>query len=222
MSLILNIDTALDTASVCLANGEEILQLSFNKNQKDHAAWLHTTIAETLKKNGIAANQLEAIGVTIGPGSYTGLRVGLAAAKGLCFALKIPLIAISTLEVIAYSVKNEAENIICPMIDARRMEVFAAVYDKSMNEKIPAHSLIIDETSFASELISGKVLFCGNGSKKLQALITDKNANFSTVVHTASHLAALSMLRYQKKEFADLAYIEPLYGKEFFTPPRKS
>ena len=99
MSLILNIDTALDSASICLTKDEEMVQLAFNENQKDHAAWIHTAIAELLKKNNYTIKQLEAVAVSIGPGSYTGLRVGLAAAKGLCFALNIPLITVSTLEI---------------------------------------------------------------------------------------------------------------------------
>lgn len=222
MSLILNIDTALHTASVCLAKDEKVVQLTVNENQKDHAAWLHCSIAEVLKKNGFIVNQLEAVAVSIGPGSYTGLRVGLAAAKGLCFALNIPLIAVSTLEIVAFAVKEEASNLICPMIDARRMEVFAALYDKSLKEKISAHALIIDENSFTPQLYSDKILFCGSGSKKLQHLITNTNANFSNTGSNASNLAALSFKRFQKKEFADLAYTEPLYIKEFYSPDRKS
>ncbi len=222
MSLILNIDTALDAASVCLAKDEEIIQLAFNENQKDHAAWIHNAIAEMLRNNNAAITQLEAVAVSIGPGSYTGLRVGLAAAKGLCFALHIPLIAVSTLKIVAYAVKQEATDLICPMIDARRMEVFTAVYDRYMQEIIPAHALIIDETSFASLLSSNEVLFCGNGSKKLQQLIKTSNAGFCDTPHNASHLSALSVTRFRNKEFVNLAYTEPLYIKEFYTPDRKS
>jgi tRNA threonylcarbamoyladenosine biosynthesis protein TsaB len=222
MSLILNIDTALELASVCLANDEDIIALAINENQKDHAAWLHSAIAEVLQKNSLNPDQLAAVGVSIGPGSYTGLRVGLAAAKGLCYALKIPLIAVSTLEMMAYAVKDEATGLICPMIDARRMEVFAAIYNKSMQEKVPAQALIIDEPSFAPLFKSSPILFCGNGSKKLQPLVTNANAFFSNTSSNASHLAALSHNHFRKKEFADLAYTEPLYIKEFYSPARKS
>src|SRR6187549_3168290 len=107
MALILNIDTALETASVCLSNGGEVVQLAINQNQKDHAAWLHTAIADLMNKTGYTFQNLEAVAVSIGPGSYTGLRVGLASAKGLCFALKIPLIAVSTLKMIAFAAKQE-------------------------------------------------------------------------------------------------------------------
>lgn len=217
MSLILNIDTALDTASVCLSEDGNVLQLSFSENQKDHASWLHTEIAEQLQKNGNKIKDLDAIAVSVGPGSYTGLRVGLSAAKGFCYALHIPLITINSLMIIASAVKADANDIICPLIDARRMEVFTAVFDKELQEKIPPHAMIVDENSFASFLLSGEVLFCGNGAKKLQPLILNCNALFSNTVADASHLAQLSFNCYNKKEFADLAYAEPLYIKEFYS-----
>lgn len=217
MSLILNIDTALDTASVCLSEDGNTLQLSFSEDQKDHASWLHTEIAELLKKNGNGIKDLDAVAVSIGPGSYTGLRVGLAAAKGFCFALQIPLITVNSLSIIAFAAKNEAVNMICPLIDARRMEVFTALYDKDLVEKIPPHAMILDEKSFATQLLTGKILFCGNGIKKLQPLISDSNAFFSIVTADASHLAQLSFACYTNKEFSDLAYVEPLYIKEFYS-----
>jgi len=221
MSFILNIDTALDTASVCLAQNEEILALAINENQKKQSGWLHQVINELLKKNNLRPNQLDAVAVSIGPGSYTGLRVGLSAAKGLCYALNIPLIAVSTLKMIAFAAKDEADSLICPMIDARRMEVFTAVYDKELQEKMPAHALVIDEKSFA-DMLTSSILFCGNGSKKLQSLISNTNASFSDTVSNASHLSPLSQNCFLKKEFADLAYTEPLYIKEFYSPVRKT
>ncbi len=222
MSFILNIDTALDTASVCLAQKEEILALAINENQKNQAAWLHLAIDEILKKNNLRPNQLDAVAVSIGPGSYTGLRVGLATAKGLCYALHIPLIAVSTLKMIAFEAKDEAASLICPMIDARRMEVFTAIYDKELQEKNPAQALIIDEYSFADILSTSAVLFCGNGSKKLQPLISNNNASFSDNVSNASHLSPLSQNCFFKKEFTDIAYSVPLYIKEFYSPARKT
>lgn len=221
MSLILNIDTALETASVCLSEDGNALQLSSSENQKDHASWLHTAIAELLQKSGYLIKDLQAVSVSIGPGSYTGLRVGLAAAKGFCYALNIPLITVNSLKIIAFAVKEEAIDIICPLIDARRMEVFTAVYDKDLREKISPHALLVDEKSFASFLLSGKVLFCGNGVKKLQPLISNSNALFSYTIADASHLAQLSYNCYNKKEFADLAYAEPLYIKEFYSAGRR-
>ena len=222
MSLILNIDTALDVASVCLTKDEEIVSLAINENHRDQAGWLHLVINEMLINNNVAPNQLGAVAVSIGPGSYTGLRVGLAAAKGLCYALNIPLIAVSTLKMMAFAVKEEATAFICPMIDARRMEVFVAVYDKSLQEKVSPHALVIDQNSFISLLSSSEILFCGNGSKKLQPLIKNNNALFSNTSSNASHLAVLSQICFLKNDFADLAYTEPLYIKEFYSPAHKT
>jgi len=222
MSLLLNIDTALDAASVCLSRDEEILQLISNEKQRDQASWLHNSIAAMMQQNNITINQLQAVAVTNGPGSYTGLRVGLAAAKGLCFALSIPLITIGTLEIMAYAVKEEALYFICPMIDARRMEVFTALYDKSLTERKAGHALIIDENSYAMELHSHQLLFCGNGSKKMQQVVTHSNASFSNTSYNAADLAILACRCFRNQEFANLAYSEPLYIKEFYSPGRKA
>lgn len=221
MSLILNIDTALDVASVCLAKNEEVIAIFFNENQKDHAAWLHHAVADLMQKKGYKINELGAIAISIGPGSYTGLRVGLAAAKGFCYSLHIPLLTVNTLKQIAFAAKDTATGLICPLIDARRMEVFTAVYTNSMEEKIPAHSMIINENSFADLLSTEKILFCGNGAKKLQSLLTNSNASFSTIIADASHLAQLSFPLFINGQFADLAYTEPFYLKEFYTPTGK-
>ena len=221
MSLILNIDTAVDTASVCLAKDNELLQMAVNENQKDHAIWLNTAIADILQKAEYTVNELQAIAVSIGPGSYTGLRVGLASAKGLCYALNIPLIAVSTLKMIAVAAKKKGvtnENMITPMIDARRMEVFTAIYDINLIEVKAAEAMIIDENSFSEMLESNRILFCGNGSKKLQKIIKSPNALFSNTIANASHLAQLSYYNFRNKEFASLAYTEPSYIKEFYSP----
>jgi len=221
MSLILNIDTAVDKASVCLAKDGEMLQFAVNETQKDHASWLHTIIATILKKNKSLITDLNAVAVSIGPGSYTGLRVGLSSAKGLCYALNIPLITIGTLEMIAFAAKEEDTDLICPMIDARRMEVFTAVYDKTLHQIRAPHAMVVDKNSFASLLLSGKILFCGNGCKKLQTIILSKNAMFSPLQGNADHLASLSFNYFLKNEFADLAYSGPLYIKEFYFPVRE-
>ena len=221
MSLILTIDTALDTASVCMAQDGEVVNSVALENQKDQASWLHAAIREMLRKAGYSLNQFEAVAVSIGPGSYTGLRVGLAAAKGLCYALDIPLLAVSTLEIMAWAVKEEATGLICPLIDARRMEVFTAIYDKELKEISSPASMIVEETSFASLLKTQPILFCGNGRKKLEALISNTNAQFTDTSPDASALAQLSYNHFQLKKFANLAYSEPLYLKEFYSPQRK-
>lgn len=221
MSIILNIETAVDTASVCLAKDGEALQLATNENQKDHASWLHVAIAQIIKDAGYVLADVQAVAISIGPGSYTGLRIGLATAKGLCFALKIPLIAVGTLGMMAFAAKNDEGELICPMIDARRMEVFTAVYDKKLQPVIKPQTMLLNENSFAELLSLNKIIFSGNGSNKLQQIISNDNAFFSSVQANASHLAQLSDKSFIKKEFADLAYIQPLYLKEFYSPARK-
>ena len=227
MPLILNIDTAIDTASVCLAKDEEVLSIVKNDKQKDHAGWLHVAIKEMFEKASISLKDLDAVAVTIGPGSYTGLRVGLAAAKGICFALEKPLITVNTLLVMANAAKHvhednfgEPADLLCPMIDARRMEVFAAIYTNDLEVIKEPVALVINENSFAEELSSKIICFSGNGSAKLKPIIKNEHAKFSAVVFDASHMAALTESFYKKKQFADLAYTEPLYLKEFYTPAR--
>jgi tRNA threonylcarbamoyladenosine biosynthesis protein TsaB len=221
MSLILNIDTSVETASVCLAKDGEALWLAVNEKQKDHASWLHPAIVEMLQQTGHGVSDLQAVAVSIGPGSFTGLRVGLSTAKGLCYARQIPLITIGTLEMMAFAAKDEMADLLCPLIDARRMELFAAVYDKTLSQIVLPQAMIVDSTSFAALLSFNKILFLGNGCKKLQTVITSTNAIFSNITGNASHLAQLSQKRFKNNEFAALAYAEPLYLKEFYSPARK-
>src|SRR5688572_7184516 len=131
MAIILNIDSAVETASICLARESKPIKYAENRNQSDHASWLHPAILKLAADSGTDIHQIEAIAISIGPGSYTGLRVGLAAAKGMCFALDLPLIAVNTLKMMAYTTLNEEATLFCPLIDARRMEVFTAVYDRN-------------------------------------------------------------------------------------------
>jgi tRNA threonylcarbamoyladenosine biosynthesis protein TsaB len=222
MSLILNIDTALDKASVCISDDGRVLQLAINETRNDHAAWLHITISDLLQKSQLSVNALNAIAVSIGPGSYTGLRVGLSAAKGFCYALKIPLLTVNTLEIMAFAVREETGELICPLIDARRSEVFTALYSKKREELLPPQAMILDQNSFASFLALHKIVFCGNGAQKLQKFTSSPNALFSITEHTAKHLGWLSAEKYSKKEFTELAYAEPLYIKEFYSTTGKS
>ncbi len=218
MSLILNIDCSGSTASVCLSENKTVLVLSSNSHMQDHAAWIHTAIAGILKKVDGSYFEPEAVAVTIGPGSYTGLRVGLATAKGICFAKKIPLIAISTLEILALSVKDEVKDLVCPMIDARRDEVFTAVYSSKLDLIQPPAPMILNQQSFEELLQNHQVLFCGSGSKKLQLLNPGANASFSDKEADASHLAHIANDYHQLKRYADLAYAEPEYLKAFYSP----
>lgn len=191
-----------------------------NEHQKDHASWLHEAINILLKNNNFSPSNLDAVAVSIGPGSYTGLRVGLATAKGLCYALNIPLITINTLKMMAFSVKSEMPDaqLICPMIDARRMEVFWAAYDSLLVEKIAPATAIIDEKFSSQFNFNQKIIFCGNGSKKLQDYHKSPLCIYSNTVANASHLAGLAMEAYNNNDFASLAYTEPLYIKEFYNP----
>jgi tRNA threonylcarbamoyladenosine biosynthesis protein TsaB len=215
MALILNIDTSRDIASFSLVEDGQLLAFERNDQKNDHAAWLHHAIQLTLEKINVGLGDLEAVAVSIGPGSYTGLRIGLSSAKGLCYALNIPLITVGTLEMMAFAVKDEAVEWICPMIDARRMEVFTAIYDKEMNVIKEPTAMILDEESFNEILSNHNLMFCGNGSRKLQ--FSHTHALFSATEANATHLGVLSTQRFLRKEFADLAYTEPLYLKDIHT-----
>lgn len=215
MSYLLCIDTAVDTASVCVALGNTVLAQKQNRESREGAAWLHTAIDELLQENGLMLPQLQAIAVSAGPGSYTGLRVGMAAAKGLCFALQRPLILIDTLQMMAVAAGVQEDTLLCPMIDARRMEVFTALYRTDLSVYMPSRNLILDESSFAEELSLNRINFFGNGSTKFQPLCNHPNARFSEVEAFASHMAGLAAQAFERNDFADLAYSEPNYGKDF-------
>jgi tRNA threonylcarbamoyladenosine biosynthesis protein TsaB len=222
MSLLLNIDTAFEAAFVSVAEEGKIMAAAESIQPKDHAAWLHTAIEEIMNNAGKKISEIKAVAVNAGPGSYTGLRIGMAAAKGFCFALNIPLITVSSLKLVAFAVQPEATGIICPLIDARRMEVYTAVFNKDFTELKPAHALVVETNSFDSLLKQGEVLFCGNAADKVSRVITGSNAFFSHTMPGASDLAAFSFELFTKKDFADLAYAEPLYVKEFYSPAAKN
>ena len=227
MSLILNIDTAVSLASVCLARQGDTIQLAENENPQNHALWLHKAIDLLMKKENVNFSDLDAIAVTNGPGSYTGLRVGLSAAKGLCYALNIPLITIGTLEVMAYAAKEEPVDLFCPMIDARRLEVFTALFDKELNVVVPPHALIITEECFQQFYLSGKILFFGNGAPKMKSILKQdilslKNILFKQVSYNASSMSFYSYDAFNKKSFADIYYCEPTYLKNFYSNSSKN
>lgn len=221
MSLILSIDTSLDTASICLSSGEEELGIGKNPEQKDHASWLHPAIQTILTQHQLKPADLSAVAVSIGPGSYTGLRVGLSTAKGLCYALGVPLIAVGTLNMIAYSVKEMAEDLICPLIDARRMEVYMGLFDSYCNEIQAPSAAIITQQFLDSILAEHRVLFCGSGTAKLEQQLTHRHATFTTMEATASHLSRIALQHYLHQQFADLVTTSPLYVKEFFSTQQR-
>lgn len=220
MSIILQIDTATEKAHVGIARDGNLLQVLWSNSQKDHASFLQMAIAQLMEKEGIALADIDAVSVTMGPGSYTGLRVGMASAKGLCYVINKPLITLNTLEVIALSTMMEvhtgaADALFCPMIDARRMEVFTAVYDRNRKLVLEPCAMILDAGSFAEELEKGMVVFSGNGSGKFSTICKSANARFYDFTVTAEAMAKLSSDFFSGNLFADLAYTEPLYIKEF-------
>lgn len=225
MALLLNIDTATEYAGVCISDGENILAIEESSDQKNHASFVQPAIKKIIDAAGIKLSSLDAIAVTQGPGSYTGLRVGLSTAKGLCYALNKPLILINTLEAMAIasiqeSKIRESKNtnlLFCPMIDARRMEVFTALYTYQLENVLPPTAMILDAQSFSKELIDHQIIFSGCGNIKMKSLVSHQNVNFSNTKHNVKHVSILSQLRFNKNNFNDIAYSEPLYLKEFFS-----
>jgi tRNA threonylcarbamoyladenosine biosynthesis protein TsaB len=223
MSLILNIDTSTETASVCIARDGIVLASISNPQQKDHAAFLHNAINDIIQKNSLKLNSLSAIAVINGPGSYTGLRVGMASAKGLCYALKMPLITVGSLEVLANAAiattSWDKTVLYCPLIDARRMEVYTALFDGGMNEISSPKALIINESSFAEMLKTQKMYFFGSGASKFERIVSNRNACFLTLKGSMSSMSKLSFERFQAGNFTDLIDSEPLYIKDFHSSP---
>lgn len=226
MALLLNIDTATEQASVCLSKDDSTLAIAHSEEQKNHASFIQPAIEQLIEQSGYSLSALDAIAVTAGPGSYTGLRVGLSTAKGLCYALGKPLIMINTLEVMALAAiethlqhyGDRAEALFCPMIDARRMEVFTAVYNQQLEIQQEPAAMILNENSFYDFINNHFIVFSGSGSHKFRPLIPNPEAVlFLDVRHSASHLAKRAFRAFQQALFSDLAYSEPFYLKEFFS-----
>ena len=223
MAFILNIETATTNCSVSLSkNGETLVLKEDNDKNYSHAERLHVYIDDVLKEANIKSNELEAISVSKGPGSYTGLRIGVSAAKGLCFALDKPLISIPTLDALAHQVKMD-DGIIVSMLDARRMEVYSAIYDSNYNQIRETQAQILDETSFNDYLEQGKVYFIGNGVEKTKTLINHTNAIFiEDKLPSANDMSLLADTKYKKNDTEDVAYFEPYYLKDFVALKPKS
>ncbi|HEY5464874.1 MAG TPA: tRNA (adenosine(37)-N6)-threonylcarbamoyltransferase complex dimerization subunit type 1 TsaB [Hanamia sp.] len=221
MNYLLNIHTTTENAIVNICDGPKVLSSLVNSDSKQHAAFLHTAVHHILQVNDIRPKDLKAIGVTGGPGSYTGIRVGLASAKGFSFALNIPLIMINTLEVMAFTIINKISDesaLYCPMIDARRMEVFTAVYDNKLNEIIPPSAMIIAENSFREIMTKQNVYFSGSGSHKFKNIIPHlHDSQFIPDTIDSKSLGIFSWNKLQKKEFENVAHSKPYYIKDFYT-----
>jgi tRNA threonylcarbamoyladenosine biosynthesis protein TsaB len=222
MSYLLHINTALEKAHIGLSKNDVIIAERENSIQKEHGSFLQPAIKEICHETGISLNNIAAVSVVNGPGSYTGLRVGLSAAKGICFALDKPLICLSTLEWLAHPFNRYMTNIICPLIDARRMEVFMAMYEPvSLGLVIPPQAMVIDENSFP-ELETQKIVFTGNGRNKLPERISaHPNSIFPTKEADLSNQVKMANMLYAEQKFSDLAYTEPFYLKPFYTTLNK-
>ena len=212
---ILNIETATKNCSVSLAkNGETILCKEIAEQGYSHAEKLHVFIEEIIKETGIGVNDLNGIAVSKGPGSYTGLRIGVSTAKGLCYALGIPLISVDTLQVLAKKVVVE-DGLIVPMLDARRMEVYSAIFDKSYSKIKEVQAEILTENSYAE--ITDTIYFIGDCQEKCKTVLTATNFHFlpEIVFPSAKEMSALSFEKFTKNDFEDVAYFEPFYLKDF-------
>lgn len=220
LTYILNIETATTVCSVSVSENDQVLALKELDNGYTHAENLHVFIQEVLNAAGISATQLHAVAISKGPGSYTGLRIGTSAAKGLCYALNIPLISVNTLQILsaaAYA-KNKEAVYYCPMIDARRMEVYTAIYDQKLNTIKNTEALILDESSVLNFHNYPSICFFGNGMPKSKELLSGiAGVTFVDNVSTsAAYMPALAHNQFLNSEFEDVAYFEPFYLKDFF------
>jgi len=216
LALLLNIETSTTNCSVSLSKKGETLVLKEDYSANySHAESLHVFIDHVVKSAKIKLSDIDAIAVSKGPGSYTGLRIGVSAAKGLCFALDKPLISVSTLESLSHQV-NIDNGFIVPMLDARRMEIYSAVFDAHHLQIREIQAQILNESSFLSYLETDKVYFIGNGVEKTKTVIKHKNAVYiENKLPSANELGTLAYEKYKNNDFENLAYFEPFYLKDF-------
>ncbi|MGL4359733.1 MAG: tRNA (adenosine(37)-N6)-threonylcarbamoyltransferase complex dimerization subunit type 1 TsaB [Sediminibacterium sp.] len=221
MPLLLCIDTATEYAATCISKDGIMLAKRENADLKNHGSFLQPAIQSLCLETGIPLADIDALAVTAGPGSYTGLRVGMASAKGICFTLQKPLITINTLALIAHAAnikigwREEPNYLIYPMIDARRMEVFMGIYKSDLEELQAPKAFILPDDYLHTLDPSVPILFCGNGAKKIPEKPTNLKYHIHTAPHTIEDMIALSEQVYRANRFADLAYIEPIYAKAF-------
>ncbi len=227
MALLLHIDTATEHASICLSNNSQVISYAENTDPKNHGAFLQPAIQQLFQNTGYQLSDIDAICVSNGPGSYTGLRVGLASAKGLCFALNKPLVTLNTLQIMAAAAithvqKTEAvdDYLFCPLIDARRMEVFTAIYDTKLNAILQPAAIIVNNTSFEEHLINKKIIFTGSGSNKLKTVLQHSSAFYFSIQHNATNMVLLAEENIVSNSTVNIAYSEPFYLKAFFNPQK--
>jgi len=222
LTYILNIETATKNCSVSVSNNGELIAIKeLNNGNYSHAEVLHLFINEVVNEANIKLSDISAVAVSKGPGSYTGLRIGVSAAKGLCFALSIPLISINTLESLAHCLTIESGKIVS-MLDARRMEVYSAVFDSDFIQVRAIKAEIIDGNSFSEYLTKEPIYFVGDGAEKCKDIITHVNAVFvEEKFPSAKEMCLLAYDKYKKNDIEDVAYFEPFYLKDFIVIPEK-
>jgi len=221
MAIILNIETSTIACSVALAINGEVVAIEESFVRNSHAENITIFSENVLKKAGLTFRELDAVAVSKGPGSYTGLRIGVSTAKGFCYSLDKPLIAIGTLKALSAGIISKIENpenyLFCPMIDARRMEVYSALFDHQLNEIRETEAKIIEADSFRDLLENQKIVFAGDGAEKCKTFLQEnKNAVFiDELLPSAKYLSKLSDKKFRNKIFENLAYFEPFYLKDF-------
>lgn len=225
MAAILIIETSTEICSVALTQNGQVIDSIESGEGQNHARLTSVFAEQLLKRNNLTIKELAAVAVSRGPGSYTGLRIGVSTAKGICYAGNIPLIAVGTLEAMAkhvslnharYGIQETKSTLYCPMIDARRMEVFSMLLDNDGHTIKPITAEVVDESFLSEEMKLHQVIFFGNGSEKCKNVIQGENAVFiGKVVASANHMAELAWQAYTKQQFEDVAYFEPFYLKDF-------
>ena len=222
MARILNIETSTRVCSVAVSVDGTIVSLKESHTENSHAEQITLFSQEVMKEVGLSVDDLDAVAVSMGPGSYTGLRIGVSTAKGYCYGADIPLIAIGTLEAMAAGMSGKIKSvndnyILCPMIDARRMEVYAALFNEQVDEIRETKAVVVDENSFSDTLGNNEVWFAGDGAPKCKDVLSgSKNARFLDDFHpSASYLGPIAEYKFQNSQFEDTAYFEPFYLKDF-------
>lgn len=226
MALILQIETSTTVCSVALSENGKCIALKELNERNIHASSITVFIEEVMKIANRKFAELNAVAIAMGPGSYTGLRIGVSTAKGLCYALNIPLIAINTLEMMVEGYLTENKNfdgLVVPMLDARRMEVFAGVWKNATTVIAPTAAVLLDENTFENYLNNQKLVFIGDGAPKFFEVMKHENAKFDFKnYNSAAYLSSLAYQKFNDSKFEDVAYFEPFYLKDFMvTTPKK-
>lgn len=225
MAAILQIETSTTVCSVALAIDGKVVAVKEANERNIHAGSLTLFIDDVMKKGEINYTDLDAVAVAKGPGSYTGLRIGVSTAKGICFAVDKPLISINTVEMMAYGFMityPDYTGLLCPMIDARRMEVYTAVFDNQLNEIQPVSAKIIDEHSFEDLLGNHSIAFFGDGAEKCMEHFTSNNVHYyGDNFNTATAMTTFAEKQFSEQKFENVAYFEPFYLKDFIITPSK-